>query len=169
MNKTFFDFNRIFDDVYCFVLDPSTRSNARFAVKETLQNLPGNLCQSMESIRITPEIPIVKTVDYSTRGLPVFRNGNAGNGTFPAFPSMSRIDSRHHWMNELELGGKFKMILSGFERKLQISGILVLLGVIIELAPLFDQINAASFMMTLLFGAILMCLGLFLFVYSLVA
>src|SRR5262245_20007735 len=123
----------------------------------------------MKSIRITPEIPIVKTVDYSTQGLRVFRNWNSGKGTFPSFPSKSRNNSPYHWMNELELGGKFKMILSGFERKLQISGILVLLGVIIELAPLFDQINAASFMMTLLFGAILMCLGLFLFVYSLVA
>jgi hypothetical protein len=61
------------------------------------------------------------------------------------------------------------MILAGFERKLQISGILVLLGLIIEVGSLFNHTNASSIVMTVLFGASLMGLGIFLFVYSLVA
>ena len=72
-------------------------------------------------------------------------------------------------MTEIESWRDNQMVLAGFERKLQISGILVLLGLIIELGSLFKQVNASSIVIALLFGASLMCLGLFLFVYSLVA
>jgi hypothetical protein len=62
------------------------------------------------------------------------------------------------------------MILkSGFQRKLQISGILILLGLLIELVSLFRENNPSSFVLFLFFGGSLMGLGILLFLYSLVA
>jgi len=61
------------------------------------------------------------------------------------------------------------MILkTGFQRKLQISGILILLGLFVELISLFNQNNPSSFVLFLFLGGSLMGLGILLFLYSLV-
>ena len=61
------------------------------------------------------------------------------------------------------------MILrTGFERKLQISGILILLGLLIELASLFNLNKPSSFVIFMFIGGSLMGIGILLFFYSLV-
>lgn len=62
------------------------------------------------------------------------------------------------------------MILkTGFERKLQIAGILILLGLVIELASLFNLNSPSSFVIFMFLGGSLMGIGILFFLYSLVA
>ena len=61
------------------------------------------------------------------------------------------------------------MILkTGFQRRLQISGILILLGLLIELISLFNENNPSSFVLFMFLGGSLMGLGILIFLYSLV-
>jgi len=61
------------------------------------------------------------------------------------------------------------MILkTGFERRLQISGILILLGLLVESGSLFNQNNPSSFLLFLFLGGSFLVAGILLFLYSLV-
>jgi hypothetical protein len=166
MNKIFSEFNILLDDFYYFVLDPSARyEKARLAVKEAVPIQADNLFKSIESTRAISKIATFKALDFPMLGLRALPARAQDMGQILLFHGISRS----HRRNEIESWRDNQMILAGFERKLQISGILVLLGFIIELGSLFNQTNASSIVMTLLFGASLMGLGIFLFVYSLVA
>ena len=166
MNKTFFEFNTLLDDFYCFVLDPSTRyEESKPAVKEACLHKPVTFANSSNRRGPSRKSQPGSYWIFPTSGLRVLPVRAQEMGQILLFHGISRS----HWMNEIEYWRDNKMVLAGFERKLQISGILVLLGLIIELGSLFNRVNASSIVIALLFGASLMCLGIFLFVYSLVA
>jgi CHASE1-domain containing sensor protein len=61
------------------------------------------------------------------------------------------------------------IIRTGFERKLQIAGILIVLGLLIELGSLFNQDNPSSFVIFMFLGGALLAIGIVYFLYSLVA
>jgi hypothetical protein len=60
------------------------------------------------------------------------------------------------------------MIRTGFERKLQIAGILIVLGLLIELGSLYRQNNPSSFVIFMFLGGALLGIGILYFLYSLV-
>ena len=92
MNKTFFEFNTLLDDFYCFVLNPSTRyEESKPAVKEVVLNQAGNLCKFIESTGTVSKIATEKPLDFSNVWLACFATESAGNGTAPALSWISQI------------------------------------------------------------------------------
>ena len=85
MNKTFFEFNTLFDYFYCFVLNPSTRyEESKPAVKEVVLNQAGNLCKFIESTGTVSKIATEKPLNFPNLRFACFTSESAGNGTNPA-------------------------------------------------------------------------------------